>query len=90
MHEVHHHPFFTAQVVGQRSIPDDKYLSLVSTVGAVVNTLARIGWGPVGDRFAYKVIYLSYLFNFSKNVMISSEIGSTACRYGTLGKPSLI
>ncbi|KAL5969258.1 hypothetical protein TSMEX_003018, partial [Taenia solium] len=43
------------EVVGQRFIPDDKYLSLVSTLGAVFNTLARIGWGPVGDRFAYKV-----------------------------------
>ncbi|EUB55128.1 Oxalate:formate antiporter [Echinococcus granulosus] len=45
----------TIKVVGQRSIPDDKYLSLVSTLGAVFNTLARVGWGPVGDKFSYKV-----------------------------------
>ncbi|VDO13558.1 unnamed protein product [Rodentolepis nana] len=45
----------TIKVVGQRSIRDDKYLSTVSTFGAVFNTLSRIGWGPVGDNFSYKV-----------------------------------
>uniref|UniRef100_A0A5K3FB10 Oxalate:formate antiporter n=1 Tax=Mesocestoides corti TaxID=53468 RepID=A0A5K3FB10_MESCO len=43
------------KVVGQISIPDDKYLSTVNTIGAVFNTLARIAWGPVGDVFSYKM-----------------------------------
>ncbi len=45
----------TIKVVGQRSIPDDKFLSIVSTLGAVFNTVARIAWGPVGDCLSYKV-----------------------------------
>ncbi|VDL19814.1 unnamed protein product [Hymenolepis diminuta] len=45
----------TVKVVGQRSIPDDKYLSTVGTLGAAFNTLSRIAWGPVGDHFSYKV-----------------------------------
>ena len=48
--------YFLPQIVGQRSIPDDKYLSAVSTLGAVFSTLSRIAWGPVGDRFSFKVI----------------------------------
>ncbi|KAM3174724.1 hypothetical protein ACTXT7_009957 [Hymenolepis weldensis] len=45
----------TVKVVGQRSIPDDKYLSTVGTLGAAFNTLSRIAWGPIGDHFSYKV-----------------------------------
>ncbi|KAM7534661.1 hypothetical protein Aperf_G00000107328 [Anoplocephala perfoliata] len=43
------------KVLGQRTIPDDNYLSMVSTIGAVFNTVLRIAWGPIGDLLSYKV-----------------------------------
>ncbi|KAM7534695.1 hypothetical protein Aperf_G00000107349 [Anoplocephala perfoliata] len=44
----------TIKVLGQRSIPDDKYLSMVATIGAVFNTVLRIAWGPIGDLLSFK------------------------------------
>ncbi|BHF83955.1 hypothetical protein SprV_0902710400 [Sparganum proliferum] len=43
------------KIVGQKTFPDDSFLSIVATVSAVCNTLSRIGWGPVGDRLSFKL-----------------------------------
>ncbi len=45
----------TTKVLGQRSIPDDKFLSLVSTLGSVFNMIGRLAWGTVADCLSYKV-----------------------------------
>lgn len=63
------------QVVGQRSIPDDKYLSGVSTFGAAFNTISRIAWGPVGDKFSYKVTFCLHPLSFIPGIFVGFREG---------------
>nr|VZI16978.1 unnamed protein product [Spirometra erinaceieuropaei] len=43
------------KIIGQMKIDDDSYLSTVATLGAVVNTISRMAWGPVCDVLSFKV-----------------------------------
>ena len=36
---------------------DDKFLTLVGSIGSVANGLSRIVWGPLQDKIGFKTIY---------------------------------
>ncbi len=43
------------QIIGQRDINNDKFLTIVGTLAAVTNMFARLVWGRVADRVHFRV-----------------------------------
>ena len=46
---------------GEIFIEDDKFLTRINTIGAVVNIPARMVWGLIVDRISFKMTYLIIL-----------------------------
>ncbi|VDL91899.1 unnamed protein product [Schistocephalus solidus] len=43
------------KIVGQKTFPDDVFLSIVVTVSAAFNAASRVLWGPLGDSLSFKL-----------------------------------
>lgn len=45
------------QIIGQKEIKNDRFLTMVGTLSSVANMLGRLMWGELADRVFYKVSY---------------------------------
>mmetsp|Transcript_1877 Transcript_1877/g.1675 ORF Transcript_1877/g.1675 Transcript_1877/m.1675 type:complete len:189 (-) Transcript_1877:324-890(-) len=58
------YPFFIAinfKNFGLKDIPDDRFITLVGSLGAVMNGLSRGGWGTLQNFYGFKIVYFSIL-----------------------------
>ena len=58
------YPYFIAsnfKTYEQRDIHDDRFITLVGSLGAIVNGLSRSFWATLLDFFGFKIVFMSLL-----------------------------
>lgn len=58
------YPYYIAsnfKIYEQIDVPDEKFITIVGSIGAVVNGLSRGFWAALQDKVGFKIVYLSLL-----------------------------